>query len=121
MKKLSVSIMLMFVFLLSFGQGRNISFVKKSIEPYVTSTNDVIKVDDEIMIQEGSTQDGTFRYVQLLNNFNEPIRAAESRFAFKKQKVVFFKIQDGTTYLFTKFFVINIEAALNKNELKIIR
>lgn len=34
----------------------------------------------------------------------------------KKQEIKFFKEQDGTTYAFTKFFVVNIEAALMVKE-----
>jgi hypothetical protein len=71
------------------------------------------------MLQLGSNQDGSFKYVQLLNNFNEPIKPADSKSAMKKQKVLFFKEQDGVMYLFTKFYAINLEAAVLSKEVVI--
>lgn len=103
------------------GQGKNISLAKKSITPIVTRSGDTIEVGDEIMLFEGSNEDGSFKYIQDLNSFNEPIQSTKSRMAFKKQKIKFFKEQDGTTYVFTKFFVINIEAALHKKEIEITK
>jgi hypothetical protein len=99
-----------------FGQSKNISLVKKSKEPIITANNDTLKVDQEIRIGLGSNEDGSYKYIQLLNRFNEPIEKADSRMAMKKQKISFFKIQDGTTYLFTKYVVLNIEAALLSKE-----
>ncbi len=103
------------------GQGRNISLVKKSKTPVITSNNDTIKVGTEIMVLEGSNEDGSFKYVQSLNFTNEPVKPASSRDAFRKQKVKFFKEQHGTSYLFTKFYVINIEAALHREEIRLIK
>lgn len=113
-----------FVFLLSlstlaFGQGKSISFSPRIDTPYVCSSGDTISVGQTITLLVGSGTDGNFSYVQLLNSFNEPIKQADSRAALKKQPVKFFKEQDGTMYLFTKFFAINIEAALLKSEIKI--
>lgn len=104
---------------IGFAQGKSISFVKKSLEPYITFSKDTIKINQEILLREGSNTDGSFKYIQMLNSFNEPISQADSRSAMKKQKIKFFKEQDGTTYMFTKFYVINIEAALNAKELSI--
>ena len=104
-----------------FGQSKNISLVKKSIFPIITSNNDTIKVGDEIMLLEGSNGDGSFKYIQALNSFNEPIQPASSAMAFKKQEIKFFKEQDGTTYIFTKYFVINVEGALRKEEIKLTK
>jgi hypothetical protein len=114
--------MKLLIFLLVFpafalAQGKNISFAKKSIEPIVTSQNDTLKVEQEIKIGIGSNVDGSFKYVSFLNSFNEPIKLADSRAAMKKQQVLFFKEQDGTIYLFTKYFVVNIEAALVSKEI----
>lgn len=83
--------------------------------------NDTLKVNDKILIKEGTTPEGSFKYVQSLNNFNEPIKPASSRMAFKTQTILFFKEQDGTMYAFTKYFAVNIEPALNSKELEIIR
>ena len=103
-----------------FSQGKNISLAPKVTSPVITSTGDTISVADEIMVLEGSNPDGSFKYIQLLNSFNEPIQPAGSNMAFKKQAVKFFKEQDGTVYLFTKYFVINIEAALSKDEVRLL-
>ena len=110
---------LLFICSDSFSQNKSISLAKKITDPYVTQTNDTVRIDDQVVLQLGSNQDGSFKYVQLLNGFNEPIKPADSRQAMKKQKVSFFKEQDGTTYLFTKFYVINIEAALMTKEIKL--
>lgn len=118
MKK--IALLLLFIPLIGFSQGRSISFKKKLYTPYATMHGDTLKVDMDVLIKEGSNLDGTFKYVQLLNNFNEPLYPADTRSAFKKQPIKFFKEQDGSYYLFTKFYCINIEAAISKNEIEII-
>lgn len=119
MKKLLLLLVLVSSF--AFSQGKSISFSKKIKEPYITIKGDTLKVGDNILIKEGSNEDGKFKYVQLLNGFNEPLYQADSRAAFQKQEIKFFKEQNGTYYIFTKFFCINIEAALNKNEFEKIK
>lgn len=118
MKK--IVLLLLFVPMIVFCQGKSISFKKKLYNPYITMIGDTLKVDMEVLIKEGSNLDGTFKYVQLLNNFNEPLYPADTRSAFKKQPIKFFKEQDGAFYLFTKFYCINIEAALSRNEIEIV-
>jgi hypothetical protein len=113
---------LIFILILStplfcLSQGKSISFASKIKTPYVTFTKDTLTVGQVILVSEGSNQDGSFKYVQLVNNFNEPVSKAESSAAMKKQEIKFFKEQDGTTYLFTKYFVINIEAAIKSKEI----
>lgn len=103
----------------SFAQGMNISWTKKSKEPVILSTGDTIKVNQVIQYKLGTNHDGSFKYVQMLNNFNEPIKPAESRFAMMKQPVMFFKEKDGVTYVFTKYFVSNLEAAILSKEIEI--
>jgi len=123
MKKTALFIFGLVVFTItaSFGQGKSISREKKVLVPYVTSNSDTIRIDDEIMLLEGTGTNGQFLYVQLLNGFNEPIKPADSRVASQKQKIIFFKEQEGVTYLFTKFFVVNVESALNKKEIKLLK
>ncbi|WP_027064564.1 hypothetical protein [Maribacter sp. Hel_I_7] len=104
---------------LSSAQGASVSWKKKIKEPIETLDGHVIDIGDEIQINEGVNQDGSFRYVQFVNNFNEPIQNADSRAAFKKQKVKFFKEQDGVHYLFTKYFCININAAFKNGEISL--
>lgn len=104
---------------MSFAQSKSISFAKKIETPYVTMNKDTLNVDREVQLLVGSSSDGTFKYVQMLSMFNEPIEPANSKAAMKKQKIKFFKEQDGVTYLFTKYFVINIEAALLAKEINI--
>jgi hypothetical protein len=104
-----------------FAQGKSISKAKKIMTPYITSESDTLSVGQEVMLLDGTGTDGRFLYVQLLNGFNEPIQPADSRASSQKQKILFFKEQEGVTYLFTKFFVINIESAIRKGEFKIIR
>lgn len=104
---------------MAFAQGKSVVFSPKLETPYICGSGDTITVGQMITLQVGSGIDGDFLYVQLLNSFNEPIKSADSRAAFKRQPVKFFKEQDGTMYLFTKFFAINIEAALLKSEIKI--
>ncbi|GAB3637841.1 hypothetical protein GCM10027422_34310 [Hymenobacter arcticus] len=102
----------------AFGQGKSISREKKILLPYVSQKGDTLNVGDAVMLTEGTGTNGQFMYVQLLNGFNEPIKPADSRLASQRQNILFFKEQDGVTYLFTKFFVANIEAAFNKGEIK---
>lgn len=119
MKKIILLLLLVTGF--ANAQGASISLAKKSKEPIVISTKDTLKVGDVIKLNEGSINDGTFKYVQLLNNFNEPIQLANSRAAFSQQKIKFFKEQNGLIYVFTNFFCINIEYALKNKETEILR
>lgn len=100
----------------ALSQSNNIALAKKISDPVILSSGDTLKVDQVITIKMGSSPNGDFKYVRLLNSFNEPIKPADSRSAMKKQNIRFFKVQDGTTYVFTKFFVINIEAAIESKE-----
>jgi hypothetical protein len=102
----------------AFGQGKSISREKKNILPYVSQKGDTFNLGDAVMLTEGTGTNGQFLYVQLLNGFNEPSKPADSRLASQRQSILFFKEQDGVTYLFTKFFVANIEGAFNKAEVK---
>ncbi|WP_413998734.1 hypothetical protein ACMDB5_13235 [Flavobacterium sp. W1B] len=119
MKK--ITLLLLFVTVFGYSQGRSISLSKKIKEPYVTMNGDTLKVGSIILFKEGTNHDGGFKYVQLLNNFNEPLRQADSRSAFQKQEIKFFKEQNGSYYLFTKFYCANIEAALNKEEIQVVK
>ena len=100
------------------GQGRSISREKKMLEPVVTATGDTLRVGDMIGLPGGTGTNGQFLYVQLLNGFNEPVKPADSRVTGQRQPILFFKQQDGVTYLFTKFFVVNVEPALAKGEIR---
>lgn len=102
----------------AFAQGKSISRQKKIMEPYVKQQGDTLRVGDVVQLTEGTGTNGQFLYVQLVNAFNEPVKPADSRIASQKQPILFFKEQDGVTYLFTKFFVANIESAFNKGEAK---
>lgn len=119
MKK--IILLLLFFPLIGFSQGRSISMKKKITEPYITMNGDTLKVGTTILFTEGSNDDGKFKYVQLLSGMNEPLYQADSRIAFQKQEIKFFKEQNGSYYLFTKFFCANIEAALNKKEIQIVK
>lgn len=120
MKRTLFFFVMMLSISVTYGQTKSISLSKKLKTPYITIDNDTINIKDFIIIQEGSNEDGGFKYVLKLNSFNEPLGPAGSESAFKKQEIVFFKEQDGTTYLFTKYYIINIEAALKNNEIKIL-
>lgn len=102
------------------AQGKSISLTKKSEAP-VTINEQQIKVGDIIYFQLGLNPDGGFRFVQDLNNFNEPLRPSGSRTSMMKQPIKFFKEKDGVFYAFTKYFVTNLEAGLKSGELEIIK
>lgn len=119
MKRLFSIILIGFSFF-AFAQGKSISLSKKITEPITISDSIKISVDNEIKINLGTNIDGSFKFIQLLNGFNEPIKAADSRASMMKQKIKFFKEQEGVYYAFTKYFVINIEAALLSNEVQLI-
>lgn len=117
MKK--ITLLLLFTACFGYSQGKSISLKKKLKDPYVTMNGDTLRVGSLILFTEGSNEDGKFKYVQLLNGMNEPLYQADSRIAFQKQEIKFFKEQNGSYYLFTKFFCANIEAALSKKEIQI--
>jgi hypothetical protein len=118
MKKHLLTALLLSCTSLAFGQGKSISLQKKLSAPYVRSQGDTLHVKDVIQLTEGTGTNGQFLYVQLVNSFNEPVKPADSRAAGQRQPILFFKEQDGVTYLFTKYFVANAEAAFNKGEVK---
>lgn len=104
-----------------FAQGRSISLKNKITTPYITSEGDTLRVGTELQILDATGDNNCYKYVQSLNSFNEPIQPATTKVAFKKQPIVFFKEEDGVRYAFTKFFSINIEAALYTKEVRIIK
>lgn len=115
---------LLFIFFIGLSmvvnaQGKSISMTKKSEAP-VTLNDQQIKVGDIIYFQLGANPDGGFRFVQDLNNFNEPVKPSGSRTSMMKQPIKFFKEKDGVVYAFTKYFVANLEAGLKSGELEII-
>lgn len=118
MKKHLLTAALTICSIAAFGQGKSISREKKNLLPYLSQKGDTLNVGDAIALTEGVGTNGQFLYVQLLNGFNEPVKPADSRAASQRQNILFFKEQEGVTYLFTKFFVVNIEAAFNKGEVK---
>ena len=120
MKKL-FSLLLIGFTVFAFAQGRSISLLKKITEPITISDSIKLSIDDEIKFSLGTNIDGSFKFVQMLNNFNEPIKPADSRASMMKQKIKFFKEQEGVYYVFTKYFVINIEAALMSKEVELIK
>ena len=120
MKKL-FSLFLIGFTVFAFAQGKSISLLKKITEPITISDSIKLSVDDEIKLTLGTNIDGSFKFVQMLNNFNEPIKPADSRASMMKQKIKFFKEQDGVYYVFTKYFVINIEAALMSKEVELVK
>ena len=119
MKKL-FSLLLIGFTVFAFAQGRSISLLKKITEPITISDSIKLSIDDEIKFSLGTNIDGSFKFVQMLNNFNEPIKPADSRASMMKQKIKFFKEQEGVYYVFTKYFVINIEAALMSKEVELV-
>lgn len=101
------------------SQGRSISLQKKITEPYITENSDTLAVGSIIQLLPC---DGVeYRFVQLLNGYNEPVKPASSNVAMKKQPILFFKEQDGVTYAFTKYFCINIDAAIYAKEIRWIK
>ena len=106
----------------AYAQGRSISLAKKITTPYVTDDGDTISVKTStIQLLDASGDNNQYKYVQLLNNANEPIQPATSKHAMKKQPVKFFKSQDDVMYAFTEYFCINIEAALYAKEIRILK
>lgn len=106
----------------AYAQGRSISLSKKITTPYVTDNGDTINVKTStIQLLDASGANNEYRYVQVLNNANEPIQPATSKQAMKKQPVKFFKSQDDVMYAFTEYFCINIEAALYAKEIRILK
>lgn len=119
MKKIILSFAVFFICISVNAQGASISLKKKIKQPVELSSGQVLKIGDEIRLLEGKNQDGSFRFVQLLNNFNEPIQLADSRAAYKIQEIKFFKEQDGSLYLFTKYFCVHIEPAIINEEIEL--
>lgn len=121
MKRFLLVVALATIALAAFGQGRSISKLPKIETPYVTDEGDTLKVGTTIQLLESTGANNTFKYVQALNRFNEPIQPAPAKMAMKKQDILFFKSEDDVMYLFTEFFCVNIEAALYAKEIRILK
>lgn len=93
---------------------------KNKIDYCVTSAGDTIKVGDFIQYEEPNITGSTYRYVSFLNKINEPIKNADTRIAFKKEPILFFKEDDGVFYAFTKFTAINVEGAVRSKEIIVL-
>ncbi|MCW2463345.1 hypothetical protein [Elizabethkingia anophelis] len=119
MKKIYILLASMFV-MFCYAQGASISW-KKRLDTPVILNNDTIKVKDQIKVLIGSNIDGSFKFVQFINGMNEPIRSADSRASMKKQEIKFFKSADDVYYAFTKYFCINLEAAILSKEIELIK
>lgn len=119
-KFLTIALCIMCACATAFAQGRSISLAKKITTPYVTDDGDTLCVKTtSIQLLDASGDNNQYRYVQVLNNSNEPIQPATSKHAMKKQPIKFFKSQDDVMYAFTEYFCINIEAALYAKEIRI--
>ncbi len=105
----------------AFAQGRSISRAKKIKDPYKTPSGEVLNVGSMIKLLSPENRAQEYSYVTALNNFNEPIAPVSARMKGKTQPVKFFKEDDGVMYLFTNFFVVNIDAALEAEEIKIVK
>ncbi len=103
---------------LCFAQGKKISLIKKSKDPITLSSGKILNVGDDLTIGLGMNSDGSYRFVQMINNLGEPVKPADSRAAMMKEKIKFFKEDSGVKYVFTKYFVINIEAAFKSHEVE---
>lgn len=105
----------------SYAQGRSISRKPKITTPYITEQGDTLKVGTVLQVLDATGDNNQFKYVQLLNKLNEPIQPATTKVSLKKQPVLFFKEEDDITYAFTEFFCINVEMALMKQEIRIVK
>lgn len=121
MKKLFLIVAFATLTITAFGQGRSISRRPKISTPYVTEDGETLKIGTTLQLLEPTGAGNSYKYVQLLNKFNEPIQPATSRASMKKQPILFFKTEDDVMYAFTEFFCINIEAALYSKEMRIIK
>lgn len=121
MRKLLLLVAFATISCATFAQGRSISRQPKLSTPYVTDEGETLKVGTTLQLLEPTGAGNSFKYVQLLNKFNEPISPATSKVSMKKQPILFFKTEDDVMYAFTEFFCINIEAALYSKEVRIIK
>ena len=119
-KAIIIIVMLMAFSAVGYAQGRSISKKPKITTPYITTDGDTLKVGLDVQLLEAAGDNNCYKYVQLLNKFNEPIQPATTRVAFKKQPILFFKEEDGVMYAFTEFFSINIEGALYSKEIRTV-
>lgn len=119
-KSIILIVMLMAFSAVGYAQGRSISKKPKITTPYITADGDTLKVGLDVQLLEATGDNNCYKYVQLLNKFNEPIQPATTRVAFKKQPILFFKEEDGVMYAFTEFFSINVEGALYSKEIRTV-
>ena len=121
MKTLIIPTLLLLTIGHSYAQERSIGKADKIMTPYITSENDTLEVGDKIMLLEGTGTDGKFVYVRTINQYNEPSLPADSRVASQRHVIEYFKEQEGVVFLFTKGFVVNIESALRRKEIGLLK
>ena len=86
-KSIILIVMLMAFSAVGYAQGRSISKKPKITTPYITADGDTLKVGLDVQLLEATGDNNCYKYVQLLNKFNEPIQPATTRVAFKKQPI----------------------------------
>ncbi|HEX9980116.1 MAG TPA: hypothetical protein VGB50_06090 [Flavobacterium sp.] len=121
-RKINMKIYLLLL-LLAVGvqsQTKAIRLEKKITAPFETVTGDTLRVGDYVQFTEGSDA-SAFRHIKVLNGMGEPVEWADSKAAYKKQAILFFKTENGATYAFTRDFSINLEAALLSGEITTVR
>lgn len=116
MKKILFTIACVLCALIASAQGRNISRAKKIEATYITDDGDSIRIGTTLKFGDNKGSNNQYKYVQLLNKFEEPIQPATTRITGQKQPVKYFKMQDEVVYAFTEYCCINIEAALGNGE-----
>lgn len=119
MKKVLLLIICAALALNASAQGRSISRVKKSTAPYVTDGGDTLRIGTPLKFGDNKGQGERYKFVQMLNKFEEPIQPATTRITGQRQPITYFKTQEGVTYAFTEYCCVNIEAALGNGEVTI--
>ncbi len=122
MKKLILIIGLLAVCLAGYSQGRNITIHNKKVKEPVIICGDTLKVGDAIKVLKGKGNGGEFLWVQLINNFGEPIKLANSRSALRKDVIKYFRYdEDAESYaVFTEYFCIRYCLAKEEEEVKLL-
>lgn len=122
MKKLVLVIIIIVICMNGYSQGRNITIDSKKVKEPVTICGEVLKVGDTIKVLTGKGNGGEFLWVQLINNFGEPIKLANSRAALRKDVIKYFRYdEDAESYaVFTEYFCIRYCLAKEQQEVKLI-
>lgn len=91
-------------------------FAQKKIKnSVILTTNDTVSINDAIILKKGSAQNADFNFVRTRSDYS-----VSSQYNNTQQVILYFKEIDSICYAFTFSFIIDLEKALESDEINLV-